>query len=72
MARLLLATIDRRSVMSKTELVAEVNAAHIGIFHDLVRPAFGEHPAGVNDVGAVDQTEGLADIVVGAGGVRPF
>src|SRR3954447_26507400 len=47
------------------EAVAEVDAADLGVVDDLVRAALEQHLAGVDDRGAVDDVEGLADVVVG-------
>src|SRR5579859_1688077 len=47
------------------EGVAQVDAADFRVVDDLVRRAFEQHLARVDDRGAVDDVEGLADIVVG-------
>mmetsp|Transcript_6384 Transcript_6384/g.26028 ORF Transcript_6384/g.26028 Transcript_6384/m.26028 type:complete len:371 (+) Transcript_6384:3-1115(+) len=49
---------------SHPEVLAEIDLAHIGIGDDLVGRAFGEHGALADDVGAVADAQGLADVVV--------
>ena len=50
---------------SEGKALAEIEAAHIGIGDDLVGASMRQHLAGMDDVGAVDQAERLAHIVVG-------
>src|SRR6185436_11787336 len=49
---------------SHAEVFAEIDLAHVGVGHDLVGCAFGEHGALADDVGAVADAQGLADVVV--------
>src|SRR5687767_5357958 len=50
---------------SKPEALAEIDAADIRVGDDLGRPAFRQNASGMDDVGAVDQAERFAHIVVG-------
>lgn len=50
---------------SETEVIAEIETADIRIVDDVVRPAVGQHFAGMDDIGPVDQAKRLAHIVVG-------
>src|SRR6185437_10232013 len=47
---------------SEAEFLAEIDAAHIDVGDDLRRRAFHQHAALMEDVGAVDDVEGLAHI----------
>src|SRR5262245_27153937 len=47
------------------ELVAEIDAPHVLVVDDLRGSAVGQHHAVMNDVGAADQIERLAHIVIG-------
>ena len=49
----------------KRKLLTEIETAHIRVGDDLVGRAFGEHFAGGDDIGAVDQTQRFAHVVVG-------
>ncbi len=59
------------------EVLAEIKPAHFGIVDDVVLAALHQDLAGIDDVGPVGQSEGLAHIVVGnedadaAGGQTP-
>src|ERR1700736_4918333 len=55
----------RTAAPSKLESLAKIEAAHIGIRNDLSGIALDQHPAGMNNIGAVDQPQGLSYIVVG-------
>src|SRR4051812_5900966 len=48
----------------KAEIFSEIEAPDLLIGHDGIRLAFRQDAAGMDDVGAVDQSQGLADIVV--------
>ncbi len=50
---------------SEREIVAEIEPAHVGVLDNFVRPAVGEHLPGMDDIGAIDQAERLADVMVG-------
>src|SRR5205823_15004360 len=45
--------------------LAKIEAAHIGIRNDFGGPSLDQHPARVNNIGAIDQPQGLAHVVVG-------
>src|SRR5262245_27566406 len=49
---------------SEREPLAEIDATHVDIRNDFLRRAFGHHFAVVDDVGAVDDVERLAHIVI--------
>ena len=49
----------------RVEALAQINAPHVRIGDDLLRRPFRHDAAGVEDVGAVDQAERLAHVVVG-------
>src|SRR5579883_1637534 len=46
-------------------LLAEINAPHIGIGDDLRRRPFHQHAALMEDIGAIDDLQGLTHIVIG-------
>src|SRR5262245_17893710 len=50
---------------SNAEFLAEIEAANLGIVHNVVLAALHQDLARINDVRAVGEVEGLADIVVG-------
>src|SRR3984885_2590148 len=58
------AQTKRSREVSKAEPLAEVEAAHILMRHDLVRPALHQHLAVVHNVGAIDDAQCLAHIMV--------
>src|SRR3712207_8980202 len=45
-------------IVLESEILAQIQAAHFLVRHDGVRCALGEHAAGMDDVGAVDQPQG--------------
>src|SRR5262245_24418836 len=49
---------------SKRESLTEIEAANVRIGDDLGRKTMGEHFAGMDDVGPVDQAECFAHIVI--------
>ena len=49
----------------KREFLAQIDAAHIAVADDLGRRAFLQHPAVMQDIGAVDDIQRVAHIVVG-------
>src|SRR5665213_805355 len=55
----------RQSRNGSAEPVAQVDAAHFRVGQDLVGGALKKHFAAVDDGGAVDDVERLADVVVG-------
>src|ERR1700722_3811004 len=57
--------VRQPSVILPTEIVPEVELAHVRVVLDVAGEPSLEHLAGVDDVGAVDQVEGRARIVVG-------
>src|ERR1700736_1036926 len=58
-------TVIRDAGGLEAELLAEIDAADIDVGDDLLRRAFHEHAALMKDVGAIDDVERLAHIVVG-------
>src|SRR3546814_17589883 len=54
-----------RAEDSQRESLAEIQPPHVGIRHQFLRRAREQHAAVVDDVGAVDDVESLADLVVG-------
>src|SRR5690606_30912234 len=54
-----------RDHVLKPELLAEIEPAHVGIADDVVRRAFGQYLAGIDDIGAVGQPQRFAHVVVG-------
>ena len=56
---------DIRHDVLEAKIFAEIEPPRILVRHDLLGRAFGEDAAGMGDVGSVDQTQGLADVVVG-------
>ncbi len=50
---------------SEAEVVSEIEATNIGIVDDLVGPTMCQHFACMNNVGAVDETQRFAHIMVG-------
>ncbi len=44
---------------------AQIELAHLGVVHDVIAPALHQDLAGIDDIGAIGQGEGLAHIVVG-------
>lgn len=49
----------------KSKALTKIQAANVGVFHDILRLAVREHLAGMNDIGAVDEAQGFSDIVIG-------
>jgi hypothetical protein len=49
----------------EAEILAEIDAAHALVGDDLARAPLRQHAAGMDDVGAVDEAERLAHVVVG-------
>jgi len=55
----------RAREFSHLEIFAEIEAPDVGMGDDVVRAALGQHMAAMDDIGAVDEAERLAHIVVG-------
>gem|GEM_PF-3156841 len=49
----------------KAEPVTQIDAPNVLVADDVGRCAFHQHHAVVDDIGAVDDVEGLADVVIG-------
>src|SRR5579863_396530 len=63
-------TSERRAAVlhaasSHAKIFAQIVTAHVGMVDDLVGRPFGQNMTAVDDIGAVDQTERLANIVIG-------
>ncbi len=50
---------------SEAEILAEVKAAHIRAGDDLMRLAFHQNLAGMDEVGAVDERKRFANVMIG-------
>ena len=50
---------------SHSEVFAQVDAAHIGVVHNVFGCALGQHAAFADDVSVVANAQGFAHIVVG-------
>jgi hypothetical protein len=48
----------------KTEFFAQIEPPNFGIFNDLLRVAFHQYPAFMNDERAIDELEGFAHVVI--------
>src|SRR5271165_2117874 len=59
------AVLARTSDRLHPEVFAEIKPPDVGMGDDCLRSAFGQDMSAVNNVGAIDQTERLADIVIG-------